>query len=148
MILFVDFALYNLGCNIHGDTGNLVLEFVHGLLLFLLDLRLCLLAQAGSISLRRSHDFVIMRLCLAAGSLSDVRSLCLGIADALFIFVAQLFRTGLCGLSIGIRLVNLCLTCVQNILYGFEKKVFEQQEQQQQVDQLCNNFPWYDGNQI
>ena len=69
-------------------------------------------------------------------------------ADALFIFVAQLFRTGLCGLSIGIRLVNLCLTCVQNILYGFEKKVFEQQEQQQQVDQLCNNFPWYDGNQI
>ena len=89
-----------------------------------------------------------MRLCLAAGSLSDVRSLCLGIADALFIFVAQLFRTGLCGLSIGIRLVNLCLTCVQNILYGFEKKVFEQQEQQQQVDQLCNNFPWYDGNQI
>ena len=128
MILFINFALDNLGCNIHSDAGDFVLEFVHGLLLFLLDLRLCLFHQACSIGLCLQYDFVVMGLCLLVCRLGDVSSLCLCIGNALLVFVTQLFRSGLSCIRLSIGLVDLCLAGVQNVLYGLEKKVFEQQE--------------------
>ena len=146
MILFIDLTLDDLGGNIDGNARNLVFELVHGFLLLLLDLCVRLLHQAGSLALGVADDLLAVKLRLAGRALDDVGSLCLCVGDALLIFVAQLLSSGLRGLGIGIALVDLRLAGIQNILYGLEKKVFEQQEQQQKVNQLCDDFLRDNGN--
>ena len=146
MILCIDLTLDDLGGNIDGNARNLIFELVHGFLLFLLDLCVRLLHQAGSLGLGITDNFLTVKLRLAGRALDDIGSLRLCVGDTLLIFVAQRLSLGLCGLGIGVALVDLRLAGVQDILHGLEKKVFEQQEQQQKVNQLCNDFPRDNGN--
>ena len=56
MVLFADLALHHLGCDLHGNAADLVLDLVHGLLTLLRNVGLGLLLQGSGLCAGLAHD--------------------------------------------------------------------------------------------
>ena len=95
MLLAADIALQDGGGNVHRHIGHIVLDLVHGALLFQRDLRLSALHGLRRLVLRVAEDLLLTELGTAVGVAAQRLALGVGLLQA-FSGASQELRNFLC----------------------------------------------------
>ena len=135
MLLAADIALQDGGGNVHRHVGHIVLDLVHGALLFQRDLRLGALHGLRRLVLRAAEDLLLAELGTAVGVAKQRLALGVGLLQARFIARAHLFGLGLGAVGVVVEVVDLLLARIDHVLDGLEEELFHDQIEDDQIAQ-------------
>ena len=141
MVLLTDLALHHLGCDLHGDAADLVLDLVHGLLTLLRNVSFGLLLQRSGLCAGFAHDLfraggggLLRRSYDLVGFGAGVLQVLLVLRLHGFGFGAQLLC--ICDLAVG-----LGLAVGDHLFDRLQQELFEDDQLDDQVADLGQKGP-------